>query len=102
MKYEEGEYFETTSGIRQGGSESPNLYNLYMDYIMRVYEKEAQQQDLGISLRFRMNDQVRSRGDNDYHGMGVYCWLGYADDLVIPSKTQENLQVAANLLSDIF
>ena len=102
MKDEEGEYFETTSGVRQGGSESPNLYNLYMDYIMRVYEKEAQEQDLGISLKFRMNDQVRKRGDNDYHGMGVYCWLGYADDLVILSKTQENLQVAANLLSDIF
>ena len=27
------EYFETTSGVRQGGSESPNLFNLFLDYI---------------------------------------------------------------------
>ena len=28
--------FEITLGVRQGGPESPLLYNLYMDFIMRV------------------------------------------------------------------
>ena len=102
MKGEEDDYFETTSGVRQGGSESPNLYNLYMDYIMRVYENSAKELDLGISLKFRIKDQARKRGDHDYHGTGVYCWLGYADDLVIPSESQEKLQIASNLLSEIF
>ena len=29
--------FKTETGVRQGGPESPLLYNLYMDYIMRIY-----------------------------------------------------------------
>ena len=29
--------FELTAGVRQGGPESPLLYNLYMDFIMRVF-----------------------------------------------------------------
>ena len=30
--------FELSTGVRQGGPESPPLYNLYMDYVMRVFE----------------------------------------------------------------
>ena len=29
--------FETTSGVRQGGNESANLFNFYLDYAIRVY-----------------------------------------------------------------
>ena len=29
--------FELTLGVRQGGPESPPLYNLYVDYVMRVF-----------------------------------------------------------------
>ena len=29
--------FQTYVGVRQGGPESPFLYNLYMDYVMRVF-----------------------------------------------------------------
>jgi len=32
--------FEFLSGIRQGGPESPPLYNLYMDYVMHTCEVE--------------------------------------------------------------
>ena len=28
--------FELTVGVRQGGPESPMLYNLYMDFVMRI------------------------------------------------------------------
>ena len=41
-------FFETSSGVRQGGSESPCLFNLYLDYTMRIYEHEAKDQDLGV------------------------------------------------------
>ena len=58
---DEDESFETSSGVRQGGSESPCLFNLYLDYIMRKYEHEAKQQDLGISISFRIKDQARDR-----------------------------------------
>ena len=48
------EYFETTSGVRQGGSESPNLFNLFLDYIMRIYNDHASKLGLGVSFKFRL------------------------------------------------
>ena len=32
--------FKTYVGVRQGGPESPFLYNLYMDYVLRIYVLE--------------------------------------------------------------
>ena len=29
--------FECTLGVRQGGPESPLLYNLFMDFVLRIY-----------------------------------------------------------------
>ncbi len=31
----ETKYFQTISGVRQGGPEPPNLFDLFLDYIMR-------------------------------------------------------------------
>ena len=36
--------FELTVGVRQGGPESPLLYNLYMDFVMRIYVEQCRQQ----------------------------------------------------------
>ena len=33
----EKDIFNVLVGVRQGGPESPTLYNLYMDFIMRVF-----------------------------------------------------------------
>ena len=77
-------FFETSSGVRQGGSESPCLFNLYLDYIMRIFEHEAKDQDLGVEYNFRIKDQARYRNEGaNYRGTGLYLWLGYADDLLI-------------------
>ena len=32
--------FETRSGVRQGGPESPMLFNLYVDFVMRILLKD--------------------------------------------------------------
>jgi len=38
LTYNEGETtFETTSGVRQGGPKSLFLFNLYIDFVMRVF-----------------------------------------------------------------
>ena len=96
------EEFQTSSGVRQGGTESPVLFNLFMDYIMRIYNHRAAELGLGISFNFRIKDQARERGDTNYRGRGEYYWLGYADDLVLPESSKENLQAAANLLDELF
>ena len=96
------EYFETTSGVRQGGPESPNLFNLYLDYVMRIYNHHAKNMGLGISFSYRIKDQARDRKDKSkYRGDGFYPWLGYADDLVLTADSQTQLQSAADLLDDL-
>ena len=96
------EYFETTSGVRQGGTESPNLFNLYLDYIMRIYNDHAANLGLGISFKFRIKDQARDRSDKAaYRGEMSYPWIGYADDLAIMAETKELLQKAADVLQDL-
>ena len=55
MKGEE-EYFETTSGVRQGGPESPNIFNIYLDYIMRIYNNHAKLMGIGVTFEFLRQD----------------------------------------------
>ena len=100
LKSENPKYFETTSGVRQGGPESPNLFNLYLDYIMRIYNEKIK--DLGITVKYsyRIKDQARKRGEK-YGGVGEYPWAGYADDLTLVAGTAANLQLAANILADL-
>lgn len=100
LKSEKPKYFETTSGVRQGGPESPNLFNLYMDYVMRIYNEKVK--DLGITVKYnyRIKDQARNRGDK-YRGVGEYPWVGYADDLTLVADSAANLQLAADILCDI-
>ena len=37
LKETPGDKFTLTRGVRQGGPESPMLYNLYMEFVMRLY-----------------------------------------------------------------
>ena len=53
--------FELTLGVRQGGPESPPLYNLYIDYVMRVFtglceKKEYKVPDIKISRPVNSNN----------------------------------------------
>ena len=101
MKNNPDDYFETTSGVRQGGSESPCLFNLYLDYIMRLYCEKAKESGLSIAYKFRIKDQVRHRGETNYRGTATYEWLGYADDLVLPTSSIDHLQSAADILNEL-
>ena len=40
------EVFEISVGVRQGGPESPSLFNLYIDYILRVFIHEAKREGI--------------------------------------------------------
>ena len=53
------ESFETTSGLIQGGTESPALFNLFLDYIMRIYINDVKQ--IGINLEHRFPNQTITR-----------------------------------------
>ena len=44
----ENHNFEISLGVRQGGPESPLLFNLYLDYVMRVVEDECKKTEYNI------------------------------------------------------
>ena len=56
-----GAPFESTCGVRQGGTESPLLFNLYMDYLMRIYEQRALDAGLGVEVPFRVPNTATER-----------------------------------------
>ena len=90
--------FEITRGVRQGGPESPFLFNLFMDYVMRVYLEKCKNAKIE-SLRLNYKIPSSAAGSNLITtGTQTIDWGGYADDLVLLFENVRNLQQALNLL----
>ena len=111
LTYEE-KTFDTTSGVRQGGPESPFLFNLYIDFVMRLFMEKAQS-DRNIDFfnhKYRMNSNSFTRSDRismrenrqSLSGSSLLPWCGYADDLVLFLQSKTSLQNATILLDCIF
>ena len=97
--------FEILTGVRQGGPESPLLYNLYMDYVMRVYENACNIQGikfLKLKYRIRATATTREERMRGYQGSHFADWSGYADDLELFFVSAEDLQKGLVLLHEIF
>ena len=104
--------FETTSGVRQGGPESPNLFNLYIDFVMRVFleksrdfeEIEFFEHKYRLNLRaISRNQRAKMRESNQQSwGTSEIPWSGYADDLVLYLLSREGLQKSIEFLDKVF
>ena len=100
-----GDIFELTTGVRQGGPESPPLYNLFMDYVMRVYEQECVKENIQfVKLKYRIRPTACTREDrmSGYHGDHLADWSGYADDLELFIENPHDLQKALTILHSVF
>ena len=99
--------FELGLGVRQGGPESPPLYNLYMDYVMRVFMnlcgEERNIKFLKLNYRIPSTATTReeryNKTDSGCHKMD---WVGYADDLGLVFEDVENLQKGLGALDESF
>ena len=90
--------FELITGVRQGGPESPILYNLYMDYVMRVFLEKCKEKGIKfLKLKYRIPNEA-SPNNTMSIGTTIMDWLGYADDLVLMLETREDLQKALSIL----
>ena len=103
--------FPTTSGVRQGGPESPLLFNLYIDYVMRIFVDRCKEENVGFyEHSYRINPRAISREERmemrrnnvKMYGTKTIPWNGYADDLILFLLTSPDLQKATELLDITF
>ena len=98
--------FDVGAGVRQGGCESPSLYNLYMDFVMRVFKVELERAGIkGVVMKFRIPNHSTNRSERaKYRSSGVteHLWVGFADDTTLFFESVEDMQAAMNILVDIF
>ena len=97
--------FNIFTGVRQGGPESPPLYNLYMDYVMRVFHHICSEEKVNfLKLKFRIRTTATTREERmcGYYGEHNADWSGYADDLELFFEKLEDLQEGIKILHSVF
>ena len=94
--------FELTSGVRQGGPESPLLYNLYMDFVMRVVLQKCKQEGVNfLKLKYRI-PEIASSTTMTAAGDMIIDWSGYADDLMLFFDDENSLRLGLKILDETF
>ena len=54
--------FEKRSGVRQGGPESPMLFNLFVDFVMRTFLKDYKAAGIKfLNLRYRIPEPASNK-----------------------------------------
>ena len=82
-------HFDLLVGCRQGGLESPTLFNYYFDFVLKVCAEEIDRKfpnGWGLSFDYRIPGECTNReqrSQKKMHGTEFIKWLLYADDLVL-------------------
>ena len=93
--------FEITTGVRQGGPESSLLFNLYMDYIMRIFLEKCQTNKINfLKLKYNIPSSISNTGRVS-KGEFDLDWTGYADDLMLTFDDLESLQKGLKILDEL-
>ena len=87
---------------RQGSVESPMLYNLFMDFVMRVYLEKCKEQNIKfVKLKYRIPASASSTGRLSC-GTVTVDWNGYADVFILAFDDERSLTQSISLLNDTF
>ena len=94
--------FELTLGVRQGGPESPMLFNLYIDYVIRVFLDICKTKNIKfLELKFKIPERA-SDNERIVTGNNMQDWSGYADDLCFMLEDKKSLEILLELLNKTF
>ena len=94
-------FFEVLIGCRQGGQESPCLFNYYFDFVLKVAADEIDRMyPDGWGLHFQYNisqfcSNREQRRSAPLNGAQFLKWILYSDDMVILAK---NVPEASNIM----
>ena len=81
--------FDVLVGCRQGGQESPFLFNLYFDYVLKIAADkidEAFPEGWGINFEYEIPHTCTNRAQRSVgkmRGVEIIRWILYADDVVL-------------------
>ena len=102
----ETDCFETSSGVRQGAQEGPPLYNLYSDFVTRVYDDKKQSAGIsGLGISYSIPSEATNREQRAEAPASGICDdedCGYADDTAIVSWDVEELHTCMTILYQTF
>ena len=64
-------FFKTFTGCRQGGLESPVLFNIYLDFVLRCVEHEVLKKfpNTGLQYSYRIPGHCSTREQRSVHGL---------------------------------
>ena len=104
LTYQEAQVtFLVTSDVCQGGSESPCLFNLYIDFVMHVFMNNCKKDDSIQFFKHEYRITVRSVSRNvKLWGSSTVPWCSYADDLILFMLDIHSLQRATTILDEVF
>ena len=105
MSTPDSQPFSTSCGLRQGGVESPPLFNLWIDVVLRIFTEQCREQGIGMDVKFSVRNTATTRAgrmEARPRGTHTMIWVAYADDVIITCTTREQLQKALNILHSLF
>ena len=98
--------FEVLVGCRQGGQESPCLFNYYFDYVLKVASHEIDKRFLdgwGIEFKYNIPHSCTNREQRQtgkMRGTEIIRWILYADDVALFCKSVDEAEAILNILND--
>ena len=100
-------FFKTFSGCRQGGVESPVIFNIYLDFVLRCVEQEVLQKfpTTGLQYSFLIPGQCSTRQQRSIHclsGSERLRMILYADDIVLLCNDIDELAEIVNIYDKTF
>ena len=99
--------FQTFVGCRQGGMESPVIFNIYLDFVLRCAEAAVLKKfpDTGLKYSYRIPGHCSNREQRLISGMNGIArmrMLLYADDIVLLSTNIVELQNIIEIYNETF
>ena len=99
--------FQVHTGCRQGGIESPVLFNIYMDFVLRGVEHEVLRKYpvTGLKYAYHIKSESSTREQRSIHkisGSDRLRMLLYADDIVLFCEEANELEAILKIYDDTF
>ena len=98
--------FDVDVGCRQGGQESPVLFNYYFDFVLKVAADAIDQafpEGWGITMDYNiphMCTNREQRREGRMSGAEIIHWILYADDLVLFCKSVDEAERVLNIIHE--